>query len=89
MIYMCIESSILIYENVHIESINFYAFEVYDNNRNLVESVKSNHLSMEEEYESIIRKTSDCLSVIIGMGELTITENENFKTSFDIYKKIY
>ena len=81
---MCIGNAEIIFEQAHIESIVSDAYQVYDSDNNLVESVKAVTVASEE-YNKILSKLNEDYCFIMNMDGYQISENGNYTVCFSIY----
>lgn len=80
---MCIKEAEVIFEHFNIEEIVFPAYEVYDSDNNLIESVES-ITANPNEYDDILKKTLDSYCYIYSMEELSKLGNDKNKVCFNI-----
>ena len=80
---MCIESAEIIFEQAHVVSIVSNAFQVYDSDNNLVESVEA-ITAISEEYDTILSKSLENYCFIMSMDGYQISENGNYEACFNI-----
>jgi len=80
---MCIKSAQITFEDIQIESIIFNGYQVYDHNRNLIES-KEPITAKPSEYRGILRETLEGFCYIFSMQELPVIETNQYKVCFSI-----
>ena len=80
---MCIEKAQITFENTCIKSIVFNSYEVYDHNKNLIES-KEPIAANSSEYRDILRKTLEGFCYIYSIETFHTTEINQYKARFNI-----
>jgi hypothetical protein len=80
---MCIKNAIITFENPCIESIVFGAYQVFDSNRNLIES-HEDVTAPPTEYADILKNTPQSYCYILSMDELPSDDADGYRACFNI-----
>lgn len=80
---MCIKEAEVIFQNFNIEKIVFSAYEVYDSNQILIESIES-ITAKPNEYDDILNRSLEPYCYIYSMEELIEIEEEKYLACFNI-----
>ena len=84
---MCVGNAEITFEYAHIESIVFTAYQVYDSNNILINSVEA-RTTIPEEYDEILKESLRSFCYIMSMDEYKGSEEERYIARFNIYAGI-
>ena len=80
---MCIKEATMFFDEILIGKIEFGAYATYDSDRNLIQSVGA-RTERAEEYDKILRESTDKFCFIYGMDGFVKLEDERYRVCFNI-----